>query len=467
MNDKRHSYGNTKTTGMRSIVGTRPGSLPVIILADVSRSMAKGGKINALNQAISNMLAAFADHASQGVLIDVAVITFGGRAKVHMDLQPAESIRWQAVIAGGISPLGRALELAVEMIEDTNKISPQSCRPILIVISDGRPNGNPTWQQGMATLLKSSRASKVERLALATSEDQEEQMLREFAGEKRVFRADSPKQIDSFFQWLKRNLPDRARTGTSRTMIHRALLVGINGYASGSGLSKLDYAEKDAQDMARAMGDFGFRPDVLTGEIATARAVKKALRNLGGGDTLVFYFAGHGSMIGGAYCLHPVNDDESGLEALVFSTLVREFERQKAFKRVLMILDACRAGRRGVRGSGHGIALSGESQRNVQAAVRKTSRVEILFGCEEGEVSHEVKKLENGLFTHALIQVMTESDEMSSDELCGKAADWIKEWQENDPKHRYQQPWRDARPSYKEIIRLARRPLSGPAEPTQ
>lgn len=429
----------------------------MIILADVSRSMEKAGKIGALNQAISEMLGAFTDKASKGALIDVAVITFGGRAKVHMDLQPVEGAEWHPVSAAGISPLGRALELATEMIESEATAARKSCRPALILISDGKPNGDTTWQQGMRTLLNSPHASKAERFALATSEDQEEQMLHEFAGAKHVFRAGSLAQIDTFFRWLKMNLPERSRTSTGKTVVNRAFLVGINGYAADSGLNRLHYAEKDAKDMASALGDFGFRPCVLPGEEATTSAIKKALSKTGGGDTLVFYFAGHGSLINGAYCLHPVNDDESGFESMSFATLVSHFQTQKAFKRVLVILDACRKGSSGVREGG----LSEHSVRDIKAAVRKTTRVEVLFGCEEGQVSHEIEELENGLFTHALVRVMDKSDEMSSHELCGKAADWMEDWLEQDPRHRHQHPWRDARPSYKKIIRLARRPLSG------
>ena len=93
MKDKRRSFRHTRKATPRRSIGSQPTSLPVIILADVSRSMMKDGKIDVLNEAISDMVAAFADHASQRALIDVAVITFGGRAKVHMDLQPAEIAR--------------------------------------------------------------------------------------------------------------------------------------------------------------------------------------------------------------------------------------------------------------------------------------------------------------------------------------------------------------------------------------
>jgi len=58
--------------------------LPVIILADVSGSMATEGKIQALNHAVKEMIEAFREEDDLRAQIQVAVITFGaGDAKVQ------------------------------------------------------------------------------------------------------------------------------------------------------------------------------------------------------------------------------------------------------------------------------------------------------------------------------------------------------------------------------------------------
>ena len=64
--------------------------LPVILLADVSGSMAANGKIQALNDAVAEMIATFAEEDDSRAEIHVAVITFGlDGARLYKPLQPA------------------------------------------------------------------------------------------------------------------------------------------------------------------------------------------------------------------------------------------------------------------------------------------------------------------------------------------------------------------------------------------
>ena len=69
-----------------TVQSARP--LPVILLADVSGSMGVDGKIQALNLAVREMLSAFQDEADLRAEVHVAVVTFGGHAKVHTPFCP-------------------------------------------------------------------------------------------------------------------------------------------------------------------------------------------------------------------------------------------------------------------------------------------------------------------------------------------------------------------------------------------
>src|SRR5689334_8726549 len=71
-----------------TVSSARP--LPVILMADVSGSMSADGKIDALNAAVAEMLAAFAEEDDGRAEIHVAVVTFGGEASLHTPLQPAK-----------------------------------------------------------------------------------------------------------------------------------------------------------------------------------------------------------------------------------------------------------------------------------------------------------------------------------------------------------------------------------------
>lgn len=187
--------------------------MPVILLTDVSGSMASDGKIQALNQAIQQMVSAFADEDDLRAEIHVAVITFGGAAaSLHIPLTPAAQIAWQDMPAAGGTPLGAALDLATALVEDRGKVPARAYRPTIVLISDGQPNDE--WEKALAVMLASQRCGKAYRIALAIGADADEEMMKKFladAGAK-VFRADEARQIKQFFRFVTMSVTSRSRS---------------------------------------------------------------------------------------------------------------------------------------------------------------------------------------------------------------------------------------------------------------
>ena len=196
-----------------------PRMLPVILMADISGSMAVDGKIDALNLAVQQMISDFAGEDAERVEIQVAVITFGGGgAKLHMNLTPSRSIGWTPLVAAGTTPLCDALHSARKMIEDKSIIPGTAYRPTLILISDGIPTdvrGQPTdnWRVPLAELIGSERGSKADRFAMAIGADADMSVLGEFVGKagQEVFRADEGAKIRRFFQWVTMTVSMRSR----------------------------------------------------------------------------------------------------------------------------------------------------------------------------------------------------------------------------------------------------------------
>ena len=168
--------------------------LPVILLADVSGSMKENGKIDALNEAVANMISAFSEEDTTRAEIQLAVIAFGaGGARVHRPLCSATSGDWTPLTAKGPTPLGAALELAKGLIEDREQIPSRAYRPTLILISDGHPtgpDGKPTtdWRSSLQNVLESERASNAVRFAMAIGDDADQDVLN-------AFLADSSRQV--------------------------------------------------------------------------------------------------------------------------------------------------------------------------------------------------------------------------------------------------------------------------------
>lgn len=193
-----------------TVQSARP--LPVILLADVSGSMGSEGKINALNLAVREMLEALKDESDLRAEIHVAVITFGGSARVHLPISPAKSAAWTDLGADGGTPMGGAFALARGLVEDRNTISSRAYRPTIVLVSDGQPTDD--WSAPLKALLASERAGKAFRMAMAIGADADEKVLQDFlaAPEARVFRADEAKKIREFFRLVTMSVSSRSRS---------------------------------------------------------------------------------------------------------------------------------------------------------------------------------------------------------------------------------------------------------------
>lgn len=186
--------------------------LPVIVMADVSGSMAANGKIQALNGAMREMLASFSQEENTRAEIHVSVVTFGGScASLHCPLQPARSIKWTDMVAMGMTPMGSAMTMVREMLEDRTCIPSKAYRPTLILVSDGYPND--AWQEPMRLLTTEGRSQKADRMALAIGEDADENMLRRFLvePERPLFHADDAADIHSFFRFATMSMTMRSQ----------------------------------------------------------------------------------------------------------------------------------------------------------------------------------------------------------------------------------------------------------------
>lgn len=194
--------------------------LPVIVLADVSGSMSANGKIDALNDALSAMIATFAEEDDTRAEIYVSVITFGGdRASIHKPLRPARETTWEPMSASGRTPMGAAFELARTMVEDRDAVPSRAYRPTLVLVSDGAANDD--WRTPLTTLLGSERASKATRFAMGIGADADHETLKAFLAndEPRVFEAHEAREIKNFFRWVTMSVTTRSRSANPNSVV--------------------------------------------------------------------------------------------------------------------------------------------------------------------------------------------------------------------------------------------------------
>ena len=92
-------------------------ALPVFILADTSGSM-EGEKIQALNNALREMVSSLSSVEDIRGEFKVSIITFGGDVMLHQELEKVDKIQLTELTARGNTPMGSAISLVSELIND-------------------------------------------------------------------------------------------------------------------------------------------------------------------------------------------------------------------------------------------------------------------------------------------------------------------------------------------------------------
>ncbi|MGJ3253252.1 MAG: SUMF1/EgtB/PvdO family nonheme iron enzyme [Elainellaceae cyanobacterium] len=194
-----------------------------------------------------------------------------------------------------------------------------------------------------------------------------------------------------------------------------AIAIGINQYEHLSQSSHLRYAVRDAElmrdflcqtasfpeknvllcsDESRPIGSIFTRPSRSN----LRRLLREELQQAHGADNLWFFFAGHG-MAGrnGDYFL-PIDGNPNDLEDTAVSVdFVTEYLRRCQAKNVVLILDMCR---NEGRNDSRDISVSVGKQTIKLARERGMIT---MFSCSRGERSYEIPELEQGAFTHSLV----------------------------------------------------------------
>ena len=185
--------------------------LPVILLLDVSGSMS-GEKINTLYDSVVEMVDSFVAAQVKETIIDVAVITFGSSVELHtpytavVDLQKAGINKFRA---DGMTPMGTALRMAKDMIDDKDTTPSNIYRPAVVLVSDGQPNDS--WEKPLDSFIKDGRSAKCQRFAIAIGNDADRNVLERFTGDKaNVFFAEDAADVAECFQKFTMSVSTRA-----------------------------------------------------------------------------------------------------------------------------------------------------------------------------------------------------------------------------------------------------------------
>jgi uncharacterized protein YegL len=116
--------------------------VPCVLLLDVSGSMG-GLPINELNEGLTVYKDELAADALAAKRVEVAVVTFGGIVQNVVDFTTAESFFPPNLTATGDTPMGAAVNQAIDMVHERKQIYRANgiayYRPWIFLITDGAP----------------------------------------------------------------------------------------------------------------------------------------------------------------------------------------------------------------------------------------------------------------------------------------------------------------------------------------
>lgn len=171
-------------------------------ILDCSESMSYDGKIQSLNDAISNAIPHMKDIAADNphAKLIVKAIKFSHGANIHIPDTPIEDFEWKNLSTSGLTDMGKALSL----VADNLKIPPMPSKgypPVLVLISDGMPTDD--FNAGYKKLMEENWAKKAVRIAISIGKDADHDVLQKFIGhsEMKPLEAKNSEQLAGYIKW--------------------------------------------------------------------------------------------------------------------------------------------------------------------------------------------------------------------------------------------------------------------------
>lgn len=126
--------------------------LPICFCVDTSGSMeapTTNGKtrMQEVNEAFFSFISAMKENEDVAASADIAVVSFGGEAKIETNFQPIKNFSMDefSAVHRAYTPLGESIQVALKMLEvRKDKYKEKGMKyyqPWLVVITDGEPEG--------------------------------------------------------------------------------------------------------------------------------------------------------------------------------------------------------------------------------------------------------------------------------------------------------------------------------------
>lgn len=205
---------NTMLTNLKDLVDNPTPRIPVALCLDVSGSMF-GKPMEELNTGVTRYLEEVRKDELALSSAETALVTFGDTAQRIADFDTADRLRPPVLEADGITDMGAGLTLALDLLEQRKKAYQSAgvdyYQPILVVMSDGAPNGDPrVLKAAVARIQEQLDRRKLTVVAVGLGPDADLEMLSRLSRRQAVRLSGT--RFREFFFWLSRSVASVSAT---------------------------------------------------------------------------------------------------------------------------------------------------------------------------------------------------------------------------------------------------------------
>jgi uncharacterized protein YegL len=190
------------------------------LVLDCSGSMQEENKIALLNEGLKTLEAELKSDPIAARCGRVLVVSFGGDNDVEImgEWTDAMDFTPPTLVAGGLTPMGAAMSLALEEIasqkDQMRSAGVSYKRPIIMLLSDGEPTDD--WQQAAADCKRAEAAHKVNIMAIGIGNQANRETLGAFSSKGALNL--SGLKFKELFIWLSRSIQAVSRATTGGTV---------------------------------------------------------------------------------------------------------------------------------------------------------------------------------------------------------------------------------------------------------
>lgn len=218
----------------RDLIDNPTPRLPVALVLDASSSMSRDDKIGHLNKGIQAFVESILNDDLARYAVELSVLSFGNNGQVDQIVEFASidaqenKLRRLALTASGNTPMGKAVNTAIDVLEERKKQYKESgveyYQPWLVLLTDGQPTDSIEVAAKRSDELTSKK--KLSFYSVAIGDGANLQTLSRFCSKRAPLRLKGL-NFTEFFEWLSQS----TRTTSQSSIDDVIKLPDLSGWA--------------------------------------------------------------------------------------------------------------------------------------------------------------------------------------------------------------------------------------------